>query len=318
MMKMSKMFGLLLLMGVLATMPDVAQAEDFLTEAEEVQSKAEPVDEQYVEADGWEKPIPFSFGIDYTLVSDYIFRGINFSEYAGEGREKPNHQLSVGGEVDLGEYGAVGGSVWFEWFAGQESLTPNDSSNLQEVDYSAYWAYDFEQIYTSVELGWIYYSFPRLSGDADATQEWYVSLSFDDSFLFGTEESVLNPFFTLYHDFDDFGGYWMEAGVSHDFAMADMGMEDVMILKDVTVTPSLTLGIDHRWVDEALASGSPSTRLANLTYGMDVFYDLGSALEMPEQYGSIGINGFLYYSQAFRDDVLNDEFYGGVTLSYGW
>ena len=30
-----------------------------------------------------EKPIPVSFSLSYVLVSDYILRGINFSEYGG-------------------------------------------------------------------------------------------------------------------------------------------------------------------------------------------------------------------------------------------
>ena len=31
---------------------------------------------------------PWSLGLTYSLYSDYIFRGINFSEYPREGREK--------------------------------------------------------------------------------------------------------------------------------------------------------------------------------------------------------------------------------------
>ncbi len=38
---------------------------------------------------------PFSLGVTYSLYSDYVWRGINRSEYRGEGREKPNHQLEA-------------------------------------------------------------------------------------------------------------------------------------------------------------------------------------------------------------------------------
>ncbi len=47
----------------------------------------------------WGKSTPITFSFDYTIVSDYIFRGLNFSEYPGEGREKLNHQLGVGLEL---------------------------------------------------------------------------------------------------------------------------------------------------------------------------------------------------------------------------
>ena len=81
------------------------------------------------------KKCPFKFVIDYTLISDYVFRGVNLSEYPGEGREKPNHQLNVNPEFDLGSYGAFGAVFWFEWFAGQEQLTPGYGHEIQEIDY---------------------------------------------------------------------------------------------------------------------------------------------------------------------------------------
>ncbi len=267
----------------------------------------------------WEKPLPVTFSLDYTLVSDYIFRGINFSEYPGEGREKPNHQLAVGAELDAGEFGRFGGCVWFEWFAAQDQLTPAYDGNNQEVDYALYWAYDIEALATTFETGWIAYTFPPFSGDGHDTYEWYFSLSFDDSVLFGTESSVLNPYFAFYYDFDLADGIWMEVGISHDFTLSDLGMENTPVLKDITVSPSLVLGIDHRYMDGILATGSEgTTKLANLNYGLAVNYDISSAFDIHQQYGRAGVTGFLNFSQALRDELINDEFYGGVTLSYAW
>ncbi|MGC9454382.1 MAG: hypothetical protein ACP5HU_05910 [Phycisphaerae bacterium] len=270
-------------------------------------------------ADEWTKPVPLSFSVDYTLVSDYIFRGINFSEYPGEGREDLNHQLGVGLEYDTGDLGAFGASVWFEWFAGQEALTAGDSSNLQEVDYSVYWSYELERIAATLELGYIAYQFPRLSGDAECTHEFYASLGFDDSSWFGTEAPVLNPTVTFYQDVDDFRGSWLEIGVSHDFALGDYeATAGAPLLKDLTVTPSLTLGIDHRWMAPAVGNGQKSTRLGNLLYGMDVVYDLSSALDIPDAWGEFSVGGFLYYSQALRSELIDDELFGGMTVSWAW
>ena len=265
------------------------------------------------------KPVPLSVSVDYTLTTDYIFRGINFSEYAGEGREDLNHQLGIGVEYDAAALGAFGASVWFEWFAGQEALTPGQSDNLQEVDYAAYWSYAVEPIATTVELGYIAYHFPRLSGDAECTHEWYASLSFDDSSWFGVDAPVLNPTVTFYDDVDDFRGSCFEISVSHDFALGDSpATAETPVLKDLTLTPSLTLGVDHRWMGPAVGSTDESTRLANLVYGLDAVCDLSSALGIPEPYGELSLGGFLYYSQAFRSELINDEFWGGMTLSWTW
>jgi len=262
---------------------------------------------------GWEKPIPVSFAADYTVVSDYIFRGVNFSEYSGEGGERCNQQLNLGAEVDLGEFGAIGGGAWFEWYSGNDvdSFNPDASGTLQEVDYFVYWSYEIPETGLTTETGWIAYTFPDLAGDAFYTNEWYVKLSYDDSKLFGTDGAVLNPYVAYYLDTDDVDGCWIETGVSHDFALADLGMADTPVCKDITVTPSFVLGIDKGQFDEGC-------HLHSLLYGLDVGYDLGSALNMPAKYGSLGVTGFLRFSQAINDAVIDDEFFGGVTLSYGW
>ncbi len=277
---------------------------------------------------GWKKPIPFTFGIDYTLVSDYVWRGINLSEYPGEGREKLNHQMGLYFElgtedlvgVDLGTFG---GTIWFEYYTNQESLTGGDDDHLQEVDFVVYWYYEIAPIFTTVEFGYINYHFPQLTGDLDTTQEIYVKISFDDSVLFGTEGSVLNPYF--YYGLDiDIGEYgsWMEWGVSHDFAFAEMGMAATPILKDMTLSPSLVLGFDHRYMHlfsvDRTNNGRPTTKLANLNYGLTLSFDLSGALGLPEQFGSLTLAGFLNFSQALNNQRFNDEFYGGMTVGYEW
>ncbi len=274
-------------------------------------AKAQETPAEAPVAAGWKKPLPITFSIDYTLVSDYVWRGQNLSEYAREGREKLNHQLGVGVSYDAGQFGTFSGSIWFEWFAGQKSMDPSSNGHLQEVDYAFSWSYDIEAIATTVELGWIGYQFPQASGDADFTNEWYVSLSFDDSKLFGTKEPVLNPYVAYYMDIDDLHGSWIEWGISHDFALADCGCKNTPILKDITLTPSFVMGIDHGQI-------SGSTKLANLQYGLDVAYDLGSALGLPEKYGSLTLTGFLRFSDAVYDKAINDEFWGGVTIAYEW
>lgn len=273
-----------------------------------------------------------TLSVDYTMVSDYIWRGLNFSEFDGEGSEGLNQQLNLGFEIDPSavggpECGVFGGAVWFEWYAHQEQLTPWSSSNLQEVDYTIYWAYEIEDISLGIELGWIGYHFPRVrengspnSSDGAYTHEVYVALSWDDAMIFG--ESILNPTFALYWDIDDVQAQFMTLGISHDFVLADMGCEDVVVLKDTTVTPSMTLGIDHRYYDKSGNSTGTSvgTRLGNLLYGVDVAVDLSSALDIPSELGAITLTGFLYYSQSFHDEnaAVQDEFFGGMNVGWVW
>ena len=266
-----------------------------------------------------QKRCPMSFSVDYTLTSDYIWRGINNSEPSGEGREKLNHQMGIGFAYDTKKFGTIGGLIWLEWYGDQDRLTRDCGDHLQEVDYVAYWSYDVEPIATEVEVGWIGYQFPQLSGDAQCTHEAYVVLRVDDSKLLKLPAPLLNPYVALYMDVDDFArGCWLEFGVSHDFALAEMGCKGTPVLKDLTVTPSLVLGYDHRYLDKFFATDRGSSRVANLQWGLDVTYDLSGALALPVRYGQLAVTGFLKFSDAVRDDLLNDEFHGGVTLAWAW
>ncbi len=77
-----------------------------------------------------EPPKPFSLAVTYYLMSDYVFRGVNLSEYAREGREKLNHQMTTSIDVPLGKdgkFGNFGFDTFFEWFAEQKSLNGNGS-----------------------------------------------------------------------------------------------------------------------------------------------------------------------------------------------
>jgi len=278
------------------------------------------------ETSGWTKPVPGGFYLDYTLATDYIWRGINLSEFRGEGREKLNHQLTAGVNYDTGDFGTIDFSVWFEWYgANDQTSGVNSDGNLQEVDYTFAWTCDLSKIMPEVPVeltvGWIGYDFPQFSDDPGFTNEYFIGLALDDQKLLGENWFAMNPTLTYYQDLDDVGalgqGSWLEFGISHEFALSDCATTGgIPIVKDLTITPSFTLAMDIGYI----ASG---TRAAAAQYGLDVGYDLGKALGLPEQYGSVSLTGFLKYSDAVADNSsgfanLNDEFWGGFSIGWEW
>lgn len=268
---------------------------------------------------------PFSFDLSYSIYSDYVFRGINLSEYAGEGREKPNHQLDFSMSVDIGllvgqDSGTCGTFVfgtWFEWFAAQKKLNPvGGGQNLQEVDYYLSWSYDLDSIASTVSLGYTFYTLPNAK--AGNTQEWSITLEHNDAWLWKSlwpdnEDGVLNPTFMLAHDLDASAGnaVWIELGLSHGFELCP----------DVTLTPSWTLGIDHNYYHTFAGDRDKhTTRFANIVWGLDLTYDLTNVIELPEGWGSMSLSGFLYFSDALGNvednRLIQDEFFGGMSI--GW
>jgi len=281
------------------------------------------------------KPIPWlTVGFEYVVVSDYIWRGLNLSEYAGEGREKLNHQTTVSFEIDIAELGcpiggSFGGSIWFEWYAAQEKLTPHSGRNLQEVDFSLHYSHDIGDTGLTGEFGWIAYTFPpmRDSGagqnrDGSYTHEVYLLLSYDDSNIFG--KPMLNPTVAYYLDVDDVRASFIALGISHDFKIGNIGcpISHCPILKDLTVTPSATLAIDHRYYDKTGfgSANSIGTRLGYIEYGLEMSLDLSSALNISTTYGSLTLGTFINFVQSIHDEntAVQDEFYGGMKIGWEW
>lgn len=273
----------------------------------------------------------FTIDLGYYLWSDYIFRGINFSEYGTEGRERLNHQLDVTLGVDLaslfgeeaGTWGTFSFNTWFEWYAAQKSIDPvHGGQNLQEVDYNLSWSYDIEPIATTFAIGYKFYAFPNLS--TINTQEWWISLEHNDAWMWkwlfpDNEDGVLNPTFFMAQDTNiASGSMWFELGISHPFE----------IFENFTLTPSMVTAIDHRWYHSIQGNGpGGSTGLAYTTWGLDATYDLTSLLQLPDWAGSVSISAFLYFQDALGNAEdrhgqspgrIQDEFYGGMSLAWSW
>jgi hypothetical protein len=288
----------LVAMVVLCPALMAGEVEDAISEVAAV-APAEPAE--------WEKPVPLCIGLDYVLVSDYIFRGINYSEYPGEGRERLNHQITAWAEVDTGSFGTFGGYLWLEFYNGLRHILDDPANRLYEVDYALYWRQAIEPISTTVELGFAMYDYPHISGSGGQTCEAWLKLTFDDSGLFGTEEPVLNPMLGYWRDVNDIEGGWLELSVRHAFALCGL-----------TVTPSLALGVDHEYLGKALGTGNRATQFGTLTVGLEVSYDLGGALGIPAEYGGVKIGGFVFRGYALQEHLLSDEFWGGLKVSWSW
>jgi len=279
--------------------------------------------------------IPIVFNIKYWLFSDYIFRGINFSEYAGEGREKPNHQMTTSLAYNTENFGSFGFDTFFEWYAAQEKLNPyGGAQNLQEYDFYLWYQYDVAPIATTVRLAYNFYEFPNSAAllrkdkrhgnnNNNETHEFQLTLTHNDAWMWkwlwpDNEEGVLNPQFVFVQDYGvTGGGVWMEFGVSHPFTFD--------AIPNVTLTPSWRLTADGAYLRKLLAVQSRDNdawRLAYSQWGLDLTYDLTSLLHLPKWAGSVAISGFLFYNQALgtaeRDGTLHDEFFGGTAIGWTW
>jgi hypothetical protein len=255
-----------------------------------------------------ESSFPVSIGIKYSIYSDYIYRFVNYSEYATEGREKLNHQLGVDFGVGLGDYGTLKYIAWFEWFAAQKEIN-GSGQNVQEIDHSIEWDYTFDQIMTDFAFGVTFYSFPN--SDPGHSFEYYFSFAHNDAWMWKSlfpdnDEGVLNPTLYIAHDVDELGGMWFQLNFSHPFEL----------FENFTLTPGWMLAVDGQYYTES------AIRFAGDQWSLVAEYDIGKAVQLPEWAGSLTIDGELYFNNAWgtmeRDGTAQDEFWGGMTLNWSW
>ena len=138
----------------------------------------------------------------------------------------------------------------------------------------------------SFSTGYIYYWFPPAGDDS---YEMYWGVEYNLPF---------HPTMTIYNDFGDGSGVWLEWGVSQDFD-----------LKLVTLSTFATLGYNHRqW--------GKTSALSVFQFGGSIPLSIGTHMT---------IEPFLSYSarlkKTFDDDGANlthDAWYGGFNFSIGF
>ena len=284
-----------------------------------------------------EEKIPLEVGLTYYLLSDYVWRGINLSEYPREGRERLNHQLSTSITWDTGKFGKIGFDTFFEWFEAQKALNPfGGGQNLQEVDYTIRWGYNIEPIKTDMTLGYSFYTYPNLAkllrtdnlagnNNDDRYMEWWLKLVHNDAWMWKwllpkNEDPVLTPSFLFAQDVSvGCGHVWMEFGFSHEFKVPG--------IDNLTITPGYTLAVDGGLLKRYLWQKNADTfRLAYEQFALNVTYDLTPVLKLPKWAGTLSVSGLLYFNDALgtaeRSDrahgQIQDEFYGGMSVNWGW
>lgn len=279
----------------------LAQEEATMTERKEVEATTTESDK-----------LPLSLAVSYYLYSDYIFRFVNYSEYASEGREKPNHQVTTDFGWDFGDFGAVHFATFWEWYAAQKQLDPEKGGqNLQETDYVVYWTLPIKQIATDFTLGWASYTYPNAK--TVNTNEWYFRLDHNDAWMWkwllpDNEDGVLNPSFYFVHDFDQLGGVWMEFKFYHDFAIPG--------IDNLTITPSWMVAVDGCYYEDN------TFRFAGDQWGLVTAYDLTPVLHLPDWAGSVVVKGELYYNNPWgtfeRGGFARDVLWGGMSVNWSW
>jgi hypothetical protein len=267
-----------------------------------------PREEEGVNAGG----VNFELRVSY--LTDYVYRGVDMSERlssldedgnfvsdadADAGSEDaPNNQFDGKIELNLGKLPHPVAGVFANVF--------NDDpiSRFQEI--RPYFGFDWDLRPFRVQAGQIGYIFPEREGLN--TNEVWASVTFDDSRLWRTERPLFAPYVYGAYDYDLYDGFYLEAGVRHQFEFEDTGIT-------ITAVADVAYVINNAQFTRQFALEPEDSGFQHYDVGLIGTYSLNRMLGIPRRYGQWTLEGYLYYTDGIDRGLLADtQVWGGAAI----
>ena len=267
-----------------------------------------PREEEGVNSGG----VNFSLRVSY--LTDYVYRGVDQSERlaalneagvlvpnADVGAEDaPNLQFDGSLELNLGRLPHPVAGVFANVF--------NDDpiSRFQEI--RPYFGIDWDLRPLRIGAGQISYIFPERE-DLNTNEIW-ASITFDDSKLWRIERPLLAPYIYGAYDYDLYDGFYLEAGVKHQFELEDTGIM-------VTAIADVAYVIDNAQFTDLTSPEPEETGFQHYDVGLIGTLSLNRALGIQRRYGQWTLEGSLYYTDGINSGLRADtQVWGGVTVGF--
>jgi hypothetical protein len=240
-----------------------------------------------------------TFDLTVSYLTDYVFRGIDRSEEAGN-EDAPNLQFDGFFEFDFGRAPHPIAGVFANVFE------DDPISEFQEIRPYAGLKWDLRPL--TVEATYRTYIFPER--EDFNTNEVCLGVTLDDSRVWRTEKPVFTPYAFAAYDFDLYNGVYLEAGVKHDFELEGTGIV-ITAVADVAYVTGHPFFADTSDVDPS------ENGFQHYDLGLIGSYSLNTLLNIPRRYGQWSLNGYLYYTDGLEDGLLADtQMWGGVGLRF--
>lgn len=255
-----------------------------------------------------------NFNLHVSYLTDYVYRGIDQSERlaaldslgvfnpaADVGAEDaPNLQFDGNLQLNLGRLPHP--------IAGVFANIYNDDpiSRFQEI--RPYFGFEWDLRPLRVAAGQISYIFPEREGLN--TNEVWTSVTFDDSRLWRTERPLFAPYVYGAYDYDLYNGFYLEAGVRHQFEVEDTGVT-VTFIADVAYVSN-----NAQFADPASTTPQDSG-FQHYDVGVIGSLSLNRVLRIPRRYGQWTLEGSLYYTDGIDTGLRADtQVWGGTAVVF--
>ena len=237
------------------------------------------------------------FSLETSYFSTYMFRGIDQS--TAPVRNEKALQFDGRLSFDLGKLPHPFVGVFSNVF------NSDPVSRFEEV--RPYMGLDWTIRPVTFSTGFNGYIFPNREGID--TQEVWVRISVDDSRLFHGAKPFLSPYVYGAYDFDKYKGFYLEAGLKHDFDIGDTGLV-------LTAVGDFAYVAHDRYFRSEGIFGI-ETGFQHYDAGLIATYNLNKPLNIPYRYGEWDLKGYFFYTGPVEDGLrANSRVWGGVGLNF--
>lgn len=229
-------------------------------------------------------------------LTDYIYRGIEILEVPAS-EDKANLQFEGKLNWNLGKLP----SPFIGIFTNVAELDP--VSEFQEI--RPFFGFDLDLRPFTLTFGNNTYLYP--DRDDMNTAEVWGRITLDDSWLFSTRKPLLSPYVMAAYDYDNYDGWYLEAGVSHEIELEEIG---------VTLEFYGHVAYVHEFSLFSLTPGEDSG-FQHYQVGVIGKYSLNKLLNTSERYGSWHLIGYLNYTDGIDEDLRAEEqLWGGAAIGF--
>jgi len=236
--------------------------------------------------------------LDLIYSDKYVYRGVNHDDVVDHGNSL---NLLIDGKMtfDFGKYPHPFVGVFTNIF------DADPLSRFQEI--RPYVGLDWNLRPFLLEAGNITYIYPQRE-DFDAN-EAYGKITIDDSLLFRTEQPILSPYVLGAYEYQRNQGWYLEAGVRHDFPIRDL---DLVLTVQADVGYILRLRQQFVFINDVQDTGWQHAEV-----GLSASYSLNTLLNLSRRYGEFTLKGYMFYSDRLnRNITANDVFWGGGGIGF--
>jgi|SRR5687768_4135999 len=237
--------------------------------------------------------------LDISYFTDYVFRGIELFEPPGH-EDRANLQINGKLSFDLGKvpHPFVGAFV--------NSAEADPISTFQEI--RPYVGFDWNLRPLLLTAGYASYIYP--DRDPLETQEIFGRIELDDSYFLRSERPLLSPYVFAAYDLDLYNGWYLEAGVGHDFEVEDTGLT-------IRAEGHVAYVYRHELFDLVPADEEEESGFQHYQVGLIGRYSLNNLFNVSRRYGEWGFVGYLYYTDSIDDDLrADDQLWGGAGINF--